>query len=105
MVFLNGHCLSLGNRCYSVLARATNAVPDTPFRTQLLPEVLEVKWIVVLLNRYSKFLTDSVREKANLSFAARRFFKSSVNFSKIFFEIELYTEKKAVLTAFSSSKG
>ena len=64
------------------------------FRTQLLPEVLEVKWIVVLLNRYSNFLTDSVREKANLSFAARRFFKSSVNFPKISFEIELHTEKR-----------
>ena len=63
------------------------------FRTQLLPEVFEVKWIVVLLNRFSKFLTDPVREKANLSFAARTVFKSSVNFPKISFENELRTKK------------
>ena len=63
------------------------------FRTQLLPEVFEVKWIVVLLNRFSKFLTDSAREKANLSFAARRFFQSSKNFPKISFENELHSKK------------
>ena len=47
---------------------------------------------------------DSVLEKANLSFAARRFFKSSVNFQKISFENGTHT-KKAFFAVVSSSKG
>ena len=38
--------------------------------------------------------TESVREKVHLSFAARRFFKSGVNFQKISFENRLHTNKR-----------
>ena len=40
-----------------------------------------------------KIKTESVREKVHLSFPARRFFKSSVNFQKISFENGLHTCK------------
>ena len=40
-----------------------------------------------------KIKTESVREKVHLSFAARRFFKSGVNFQKISFENRLHTNK------------
>ena len=40
-----------------------------------------------------KFKMESVREKVHLSFPARRFFKSSVNFQKISFENGLHTYK------------
>ena len=40
-----------------------------------------------------KFKTKSVREKVHLSFPARRFFKSRVNFQKISFENTLHTNK------------
>ena len=51
-----------------------------------------------------KISTDIVREKANLSFATLRFFKSSVNFQKISFENGLHTIK-AFFAVFSSAKG
>ena len=41
-----------------------------------------------------KIKTESVREKVHLSFAARRFFKSGVNFQKISFENRLHTNKR-----------
>ena len=40
-----------------------------------------------------KIKTESVREKVHLSFPARRFFKSSVNFKKISFANRLHTSK------------
>ena len=40
-----------------------------------------------------KIKTESVREKVHLSFAARRFFKSGVNFQKISFENRLHNNK------------
>ena len=38
--------------------------------------------------------TESVREKVHLSFAARRFFKSGVNFQKTSFEDRLHTKRE-----------
>ena len=41
-----------------------------------------------------KIKTESVREKVHLSFAARRFFESGVNFQKISFENRLHTNER-----------
>ena len=41
-----------------------------------------------------KIKTESVREKVHLSFAARRFFKSGVNFQKTSFEDRLHTKRE-----------
>ena len=64
------------------------------FRRHLLPEVFKMKRDSESTQPIFKIKTESVREKVHISFAARRFFKSGVNFQKISFENRLHTNKR-----------
>ena len=70
------------------------------FRTQLLPDVFNVKRDSGSTQPIFKIKADSVREKVYLSFAARRFLKRSVNFQKFSFENGVHTKKSPFLLYF-----
>ena len=74
------------------------------FRTQLLPEIFNVKWIVVLLKWFSKFKWILFEKRPIFHLPTCRFFKSSANFHKVSFENGLHT-KKVFSAVFSSAKG
>ena len=93
MIFLNGHCVSLDNHCYSVVdLKQYLLTQKAPFSNSATTSSFQIEKNSGSRLPILKIKTDSVLERPHLSFAARENMKAGENVQKIAVKSGVHTE-------------